>query len=552
MAEQDTLETIRSSINEGKSFVVEAGAGSGKTRSLIDTVRSVLEERRESLATHGRRIACITYTNVAKDEIIARLNGDPLVFVGTIHEFIWHLVSGYQTELLEEVLVLNESDARRHIDNLDDRLRGMPITYGQYGRHLERGELFHDDVISIGARLFSKYPKVSRIAADLFPYVFVDEYQDTASEVVELLLTNFAVVASRPVVGFFGDPMQQIYDSSLDDITKRPGLRHITKIENYRCSMAVINVLNRLRPELQQVPAGNNAQGEVRLFVGSGEPSRALASAMVELASDGWGTGETKVLVLTHKGIAREIGYASFLAAYSELSFGNDRMMKRDDEFGETFSLLEELARAYAEKRYGDFLAALGRGGHRTRRHSQKREIAAYMDNLCVLRETGSVEQVLAYIDDSTLIVKPTRLRRLESLLTEPDPDMELVSPPKRAFINAMKTVPYREVVAFTNYYDEHTPFSTKHGVKGAEYPSVLVVIDDSLWPKYRFASVFSDSDPTSPQRLARSRRLLYVCFSRAKRDLAVLCLSKLSGSELAGARDLLGVSEIAISVPAE
>src|SRR5450759_5708252 len=90
MAEQDTLETIRSSINEGKSFVVEAGAGSGKTRSLIDTVRSVLEERRESLATHGRRIACITYTNVAKDEIIARLNGDPLVFVGTIHELIWH------------------------------------------------------------------------------------------------------------------------------------------------------------------------------------------------------------------------------------------------------------------------------------------------------------------------------------------------------------------------------------------------------------------------------------------------------------------------------
>jgi DNA helicase-2/ATP-dependent DNA helicase PcrA len=552
VAEQDTLDVIQASLGEGKSFVVEAGAGSGKTRSLIETVRLVLGEHRASLLSHGRRVACITYTNVAKDEIIARLNSDPLVFVGTIHQFMWHLISGYQAELLEEVLALNAADTKNQVDDLEGKLGGVSITYGQYGRQFERGELFHNDVIAIAAELFSKYPKLARIAADLFPFIFVDEYQDTAPEVVELLLTSLSEAASKPVVGFFGDPMQQIYDSSLDDITKRAELTHITKTENYRCSTAVIGVLNRLRPELQQGAAGDNAEGDVRLFLGSGETSRAFEATMAQLAAAGWDVGETKVLVLTHKGIAREIGYPNFLAAYGKLSFGNERMMKREDELGETFALVEELAAAYTEGRYGEFLVGLGRNGYRLDRHSQKQEIASYMDELCTLRDSGSVDEVLAYIDGGSLISKPRRLRQLESLLAQPDPDMELVKSSKRAFVTAMKTVPYKEVRAFTRYVDEHTPFSTKHGVKGAEYPNVLVVIDDALWPIYRFASVFGGQDSKSAERLARSRRLLYVCFSRAKRGLAVLCLSQLSDAELAGARSILGVSETSIAVSSD
>lgn len=56
-----------------KSFFMFAGAGSGKTRSLINTLEFLSAEKSEYLAEHGKKIAIITYTNAACDEISRRL-----------------------------------------------------------------------------------------------------------------------------------------------------------------------------------------------------------------------------------------------------------------------------------------------------------------------------------------------------------------------------------------------------------------------------------------------------------------------------------------------
>ena len=107
--------------------------------------------------------------------------------------------------------------------------------------------------------------------------------------------------------------------------------------------------------------------------------------------------------------------------------------------------------------------------------------------------------------------------------------------------------VPFAEVTHFQAYLNNETPFATKHGVKGAEFQDVLVVIDDRLWNMYRFEAVLAGE--TSKSQFERSLNLFYVSCSRARRNLVVVATSEMSAEAIAGARRLFGdanVTEIA------
>ena len=81
-------------------------------------------------------------------------------------------------------------------------------------------------------------------------------------------------------------------------------------------------------------------------------------------------------------------------------------------------------------------------------------------------------------------------------------------------------------------FIDDNTEFSTQHGVKGEEYESVLVVIDDvgSAWNNYSFAKtltpIAAGGEPTDRQRRL-TNNLAYVCFSRAEKDLRIVMYSQ-------------------------
>ena len=55
-----------------------------------------------------RKIVCITYTNIAKDEIIERTEHNELIHVGTIHDFLWECIKKFQSELKVKFLELME------------------------------------------------------------------------------------------------------------------------------------------------------------------------------------------------------------------------------------------------------------------------------------------------------------------------------------------------------------------------------------------------------------------------------------------------------------
>lgn len=98
------VENIFELIRSEKNFILEGGAGSGKTYSLISIIEKI------SIEEPQKTIVCITYTNNAVAEIKSRIVNDKLQ-VATIHDFIWKLIKKFQKEIKECLveLILDDS-----------------------------------------------------------------------------------------------------------------------------------------------------------------------------------------------------------------------------------------------------------------------------------------------------------------------------------------------------------------------------------------------------------------------------------------------------------
>lgn len=535
MASTSISEQVIDCLEHNKSFVVDAGAGSGKTYTLVEALTYLLRKRSDDYLSRGQQIVCITYTNVAVDEIKSRINSDPLVRVSTIHDFLWSVICDHQEQLRKCVLEANEkNEDTKRIDGLN--LTGVPIKYWQYGRKWREGKIHHDDVISFASEMFLSYPKLSRLVADRYPVIFVDEYQDTQRQVVDLLLDSLTNGSKKNVtLGFFGDHMQKIYGTGVGKL-ERPELESIQKVENYRCSTEVIRVLNNLRPALQQVAAGERTLRGSAQFFYSQDQNASLATLQERLHDEGWESGE-KVLMLTHRFISKSLGWDNIRSVYANRNrFALENLLRKDDVFSETFQTIEDAVAAFDSRRYGELYSLLSiRYRKNDERFSDPREYKLHfsqvLGQLRMLCRSATIGQVLDHIWDNKLMTKTSRMIRLE--------DRGRTENHIRKFIDDLRSTPYSEVSALYRYLNNETPFSTKHGTKGEEYNDVIVVINDRSWNQYNFASVLETNRGKS--QYERSLNLFYVCCSRAKHNLAVLMESKVTDETIAGARRIFG-----------
>ena len=214
---------ILSLIEKKQNFLLSGGAGSGKTYSLVSLLKKVSEKYPKV------RIACITYTNAAALEIRDRCHIGNL-YVSTIHDFLWDNIRQFQVELRKILCeIVNDPNGKIQNPLSDDEeefqlLDDIQITYKEYTRIL-KGEISHDEVLIIAKKMFETYPKLCKIVCSKYPFIFVDEYQDTSPLVIEILLESLQKVVEPSIVGFFGDSMQSIYDEGIGDIEnyiKRP------------------------------------------------------------------------------------------------------------------------------------------------------------------------------------------------------------------------------------------------------------------------------------------------------------------------------------------
>ena len=191
-----------------KSFFMFAGAGSGKTRSLINTLEFLSAEKSEYLAEHGKKIAVITYTNAACDEISRRLQYKPIFHVSTIHSFLWDLIKNFQVDIRrwveesiqEEILeIQSKQSGRATTKSREEKIQKKKkrfekiknikrFSYNPNGDNVGIDSLSHDEVIKIGAEFISTEETMKQILVNKYPVLLIDESQDTKKELVDALL----------------------------------------------------------------------------------------------------------------------------------------------------------------------------------------------------------------------------------------------------------------------------------------------------------------------------------------------------------------------------
>lgn len=536
-------------ITNRTSFLLDAGAGAGKTYSLVKVLQLILLNHGSELRAKGQRVACITFTNVAKNEIASRVNLDPLIAVTTIHDFLWGLIASHQKELRAAVLKFNEGlkpESSRKVDaaELAAAIVDKRIVYADLGTNLRKGRLYHDDLLDVARIMFRQHPRLAQIAVAKFPFIFIDEYQDTSRPVIDIVLdTILPGMKAKVVVGLFGDKMQNIFSgSSHPGIGEIPeelaaGLRKIVKPDNRRCPISVIKLLNKVRNDIEQVPAANNVVGEA-VYIGA-PADGGLDAAEALLKERGWTLApeETKQLMLTHKLIARKCGYFELVSIYGDRGgfFREDLLGGEDKTIAFFIDKVESLVAAWEAGRDGQAISILKRNDFQLASIADKARIKKVLQELVAVRTAGTVRDVLVFLQQAKLF------ELLEDLVTRLDgplplPQEDSVEAKHRAadekFYAALLDLPYSQVIAFVEFFLDHTPFATKHGVKGAEFPDVIVVLDDagSNWTRYSFDKYLTDFDLTkNPPRWAKTRNLFYVSCSRPKRRLAVIDLTPAS-----------------------
>ena len=90
-SEIETVDTLKAHINEGNSFLLQGGAGSGKTETLKILLDMLVKDYPD------KKVVCITHTNAAVDEIRSRTGSTYEVF--TIHSFLQDLIHNYQVNI---------------------------------------------------------------------------------------------------------------------------------------------------------------------------------------------------------------------------------------------------------------------------------------------------------------------------------------------------------------------------------------------------------------------------------------------------------------------
>ena len=527
------IDDIKKHIDNGNNFLLSGGAGSGKTYTLMQVLDLIHEKNPVA------NIACITYTNVAVDEIKSRSPYENLR-VSTIHDFLWDVIKSYQPNIkksLAYLITLYSTDNKAGIKYDGEQTLDIAyfsdktIEYRDY-RKLEEGIVWHDDILKIAHHMFDTYPLLCNIIKDKFQYILVDEYQDTDKQVIEIFLDFFQRNKERQnVLAFFGDSMQSIYDTkgvgNITHYVTADIVKEVKKEDNYRCSEKVIELINKVRNDgIVQKAAKDNKIGNITFLYSNRDNVNIKNIKQENTIFKDWdfsNTEETKELYLTHRLIAKEFEFEEILSKYP---YADDLLgdETRRNRFSNHLFKIQEIIYLYDNKRYNELI---NKTNFKIRKLSDK----TVLKNKIELR-TGTkntIEELIDLADKHGLIVRDDKLN---DFIKE-----------NEDFYNAVKGLDKKQIEKVYHYVEGHSPYSTQHGVKGAEFENVFVILDNGRWNQYNFQYLF-ESTAGKESVIERTRKIFYVCCSRSKNNLVVF-YHKPTSATIAKAKDWFGEENI-------
>lgn len=563
-----------------KSFFLFAGAGSGKTHSLVLLLKKIRDSIGKDLLLQGKNVAVITFTNAATDEIINRLDYSPVFHISTIHSFVWDAIKFYQTDIKrlycqyiqEDIQVLYEKQEKakskatktylsnaEKIEHLKEKLGKAKtiekFVYNPHGSNPEYNALKHAEVIKISAQMIMDSIMLQRIIAQRYPILLIDESQDTKKELIDAFFKIQENFSEAFTLGLLGDQKQRIYTDGKENMVNiiPPEWEQPVKKMNYRCAKRIIKLANTIGQDLdihaEQTPRENAGDGLIRLFVvqqhegiNKDEVEQMVMKIMSDHTADEKWFGkdaDVKILTLEHMMAARRMDFDQFFGplskvtkyqmsflqgTVSEVEFFTKEVLPMADSMKEDGRYALEVLKAYSpllsrqntEKPYELYL----------RCRDEARNVAN------IVNSNHTIREVVKSICDSQLLTVPEVVRQASMLVVADITDE--MEEDLQAWVMVMD-LPINMVRGYDDYVNQRTRFDTHQGVKGLEFDRVMVIIDDSEAKGFLFSydKLFGVKELTETDirhieageesSVDRTQRLFYVTCTRAKESLAIV-----------------------------
>lgn len=503
------LDEIKKCIEEKENFCLDAGAGSGKTHTLVSTINHLKNVNAEA------KIVCITYTNNAKNEILSRLNDTNNVIVSTIHDFIWKNICKFQTPLRLEVnKYITEKIEKYEREENEIKLEKyrnadlmLPITYRDY-ESLSKGIISHDTLLKI-FNLFLKNEQYCNILFSSFDYIFIDEYQDTNKTIFYDFLNAFQKYKEKSnniLIGLFGDTMQNIYDDGIGEIKEeyKEQFKYIKKEENYRSCREIINLNNSLRTDLKQICKNNDLEKNEIKFIYNISEDKYLKKHNQYNAFE--------KMHLVHRFIADEVGFSNIFHIYNK-KYGSktSNIIKNAEERFLRYICNEIMPAIYEIK--NSKTNKIIRSIHKKYiNFNILNDIKEQLNKDINEMSEDSIQEFLEKLFSLDIFSRLNYLNLCKSY--EESDDMDFLS-----------TVIEIKAIEFYNYYlqySERTLLQTTHGTKGNEFNNVIININEKTpWNKYNFSKLLKKQEMRDTVKI-RTEKLLYVSCTRAKLSLII------------------------------
>lgn len=662
--EEEIFLEVKNCIDSNINFVFDAGAGSGKTYSLIQTLKYILSKYSSKLKTHNQLIRCITYTNIAAKEIKERLGNTELVKVSTIHDFLWEEIKSYQDELVDihkkyitEQIVKVENELKTEkwadfyknisnkstfnelvyekeelyyknknknatdfrsemscfadylnnvnnfkqvIDNIlkirkfnqtienitkqikNDKIDYTKVSYNSqisYDR-LDSMQFSHDTLIGYSKQLINNYKTLQKIISDKYPYILVDEYQDTSPEVIKILSKLSQYAQNELLIGYYGDKRQSIYDTGVANnlLEYHKDLRIIKKEYNRRSAQKIITIGNLIRNDnLKQKTIYNNCpNGQVNFYIGKDKDID--IGKFINFFYSKWSINQENpldCLFLKNEEIACR---ADFKEIYN--FFKNTPFYK-----GRNFSLLREHILSKEPEKLGkiqtflyyllDFKSKLNNPDTLIQELINKNvlkelNIKELKDLVLVLKnikgntlndycssffnilssENNNIKKVLiSFLKEESINTEENlRIYLLDELFLKYSNDANFSK-----IIEQIENFLNLDMKYFNNWYNyisskssSEINYHTYHSTKGDEFNNVVIIIENDFGKinKNFFGNLIRNlSNPVENEdkKIRYARNLFYVAVTRAKENLAILYTDELDENQKNQIKNVFG-----------
>lgn len=619
--EQKLQDDLNSCFDQYTSFVFNAGAGSGKTYALVQCLEHLIKSKSNDLKMHNQKIICITYTNVATNNINERIGRNDTVLVSTIHERLWEIIKKQQPELLKIHMEALEKDIeknKRKINeiknyaNLEDKdgldnliyeykkelnnihtlkaqeykqklpdyfindylqmlnnvkdfktivstvirikndeeclfnINNKQVGYNEviYDSKYNRDRLYkmkisHDTLLEYSCKLITDNPQMCRIIIDNYPYILIDEYQDTSVNVIKIMkvLDVYAKSHKRNfVVGYFGDSVQNIYADGVGNQLNElhPGLKQILKCFNRRSRSEIITVANRIRnDEIIQVPIDDKyIGGTIKFYHGVSNQE----SSFIKKYQNKW--NDVHVFSFKNEEIAELSGFKNLYNVFKKVYSGNkydlltSELLSKDlKKLGKVqltlYYLLHILIGVQNENNRINSILNLDKMKIsfvdlkilvNQLKNINGDSLKDLLQNIGLELENSNNHYLMMVFSDIFEIDVPLSMENLINKFKQDLFDDEIDETVFEDFLN----IDFHELCNWYNYINGNSNYHTFHGTKGLEFENVVVIMKEKNGrSKINFKDYFKSYGSSEEPIVARN--LLYVVVTRAISNLRIL-----------------------------